>query len=193
MGRPLESTMKRWSRVLAVGLGLAVAGSAAAYHDDAEYDLARVVSVDPIIEYVEEPVARDVCWNERVDHYEPRYVRGGGYRDPSAGTLLGAIIGGALGNQVGSGDGRRAATIAGALIGGSIGHREASRPRYYDAGGRYHTGYERRCDVRTEYRREERVVGYDVSYEYNGRVYRTRTDYHPGDTIRVAVRVDAVP
>jgi outer membrane lipoprotein SlyB len=38
------------------------------------------------------------------------------------GTLLGAIVGGALGNQVGKGDGRKAATIAGAVIGGAIGH-----------------------------------------------------------------------
>lgn len=38
------------------------------------------------------------------------------------GTVLGAIIGGALGNQVGKGDGRKAATIAGAVIGGAVGH-----------------------------------------------------------------------
>lgn len=39
------------------------------------------------------------------------------------GTVLGAIVGGALGNQVGKGDGRKAATIAGALAGGAIGHQ----------------------------------------------------------------------
>ena len=38
------------------------------------------------------------------------------------GTVLGAIVGGALGNQVGKGDGRKAATIAGALAGGAVGH-----------------------------------------------------------------------
>lgn len=38
------------------------------------------------------------------------------------GTVLGAVIGGALGNQVGKGDGRAAATIAGAVIGGAVGH-----------------------------------------------------------------------
>lgn len=38
------------------------------------------------------------------------------------GTVLGAVIGGALGNQVGKGDGRTAATIAGAVIGGAVGH-----------------------------------------------------------------------
>ena len=35
------------------------------------------------------------------------------------------------------------------------------------------------------------VAGYDVTYEYANRTYRTRTDYHPGDRIRV--RVDVQP
>jgi len=38
------------------------------------------------------------------------------------GTVLGAIVGGALGNQVGKGDGRKAATIVGAVAGGAVGH-----------------------------------------------------------------------
>lgn len=33
--------------------------------------------------------------------------------------------------------------------------------------------------------------GYNVTYEYAGRRYQTRTDYHPGDRIRV--RVDVRP
>ena len=108
-------------------------------------------------------------------------------------TVLGALIGGALGNTVGHGDGRKAATIAGAVIGGAIAHDASHRGRYRDAGGRYVQDYEERCDTRTEYRQQERVVGYDVAYDYNGRVYRTRTDHHPGDTIRVAVQVSAIP
>jgi outer membrane lipoprotein SlyB len=39
-----------------------------------------------------------------------------------AGTAIGAIAGGLLGNTVGHGDGRKAATVAGALAGGAIGH-----------------------------------------------------------------------
>jgi uncharacterized protein YcfJ len=191
--------MIRLAQVLGLGLGLAVAGSAAAWHDDnygPEYDTARVVSVDPILDRYDEPVSREVCWNEPVEYYEPRYAyRNGRQRDNTAGTVLGAIIGGALGNQVGRGDGRRAATIAGAVIGGAIGHSESRRrgSGYYETGGSYRRGSERRCDVQTDYRSNERVVGYDVGYEYNGRVYHTRTDYHPGNTIRVQVQVDAVP
>ena len=177
-------------------LSLALASTGAlAWNDSApEYDQARVVSVDPIIESVDEPVSRDVCWQEPVERYEPRYRHEPRSRDDRTGaTVLGAIIGGALGNTVGRGDGRRAATIAGAVIGGAIAHDASHRGRYRDAGGRYVRGVEERCEARTEYRPQERVVGYDVAYDYHGRIYRTRTDHHPGDTIRVAVQVSAVP
>ncbi|MCP5475211.1 MAG: glycine zipper 2TM domain-containing protein [Lysobacterales bacterium] len=62
---------------------------------------------------------------ERV--YGEREATGGG-------AVLGAIIGGALGNQVGKGDGRKAATIAGAVAGGVIGNQvekdSRSAPRF---------------------------------------------------------------
>ena len=41
------------------------------------------------------------------------------------------------------------------------------------------------------YVNDGRVTGYDVTYEYAGRQFVTRTDYHPGDRIRV--RVDVRP
>ena len=75
---------------------------------------------------------RSACNNcgtiERIERvYGERETTGGG-------AVLGAIIGGALGNQVGKGDGRKAATVAGAVIGGAIGNAAAkdqrSRPRY---------------------------------------------------------------
>lgn len=75
---------------------------------------------------------RSACNNcgtiERIERvYGERETTGGG-------AVLGAIIGGALGNQVGKGDGRKAATVAGAVIGGAIGNAaekdQRSRPRY---------------------------------------------------------------
>lgn len=60
-----------------------------------------------------------------------------------AGTVVGAIAGGVIGNQFGGGSGRVAATIAGAVIGGIAGHeigrsldardRELARQAEYDA------------------------------------------------------------
>ena len=59
------------------------------------------------------------CWREPVASrsYTPE--------------ITGAIVGGAIGNQFGSGSGRDIATVAGAALGGSIGH---------DYKNRYHGG-----------------------------------------------------
>lgn len=161
------------------------------YDDGAQFDWARVVSVDPIVERYEQAVPRQQCWNEPVEYYEPRYAyQPNPYR--AGPTLLGALIGGALGNTVGNGDGRKAATIAGAVIGGAVGYNHPGG-RYYDAGGRRVQTSRQRCETRTEYQSDDRVVGYNVAYEYNGRTYRTQTDHHPGDRIRVAVQVAAAP
>lgn len=43
------------------------------------------------------------------------------------GTVVGALIGGVLGNQVGKGNGRTAATVAGAAAGGAVGHEVGKR------------------------------------------------------------------
>ncbi len=39
------------------------------------------------------------------------------------GAIIGAVAGGVLGNQVGKGDGRKAATVAGAVAGGVVGNQ----------------------------------------------------------------------
>lgn len=46
-------------------------------------------------------------------------------RDPNrvAGTAIGAVVGGLLGNQVGSGNGKKVATVGGAVAGGAIGRK----------------------------------------------------------------------
>jgi len=110
--------------------------------------------------------------------------------------ILGGLIGAAVGNQFGRGDGRRAATVAGALIGSAIGHdaangrsnRYSGDSRYYGEGRPYSV---ERCDVRYDESWEERIEGYRVTYEYNGRQFTTRLPYDPGR--RVRVRVDVRP
>lgn len=42
-------------------------------------------------------------------------------------TLLGAVVGGVIGNQFGDGHGREVATAVGAIAGGSIAHKNANR------------------------------------------------------------------
>jgi len=194
--------------VLVAVLALA-AGTASAQYYDSRYDsgfrggngprwdVARVVNVDPILA-PGEPSYRQQCWQEPVRYVsrergygERRYGSGVG---PATNTVLGGIVGAAIGRQFGDGDGRRAATVAGALIGGAIAN-DRSRARYDDGYGRTYeretVRYEQRCQTVSDGRAEDRVVGYRVAYDYNGHVYTTETPYHPGDSIRV--RVDVVP
>jgi uncharacterized protein YcfJ len=148
------------------------------------YEYARVVDVDPIIHRVRVSTPRRECYTDTV--YED--VRRQGPSTPGA-TILGGIIGAAVGNQIGRGDGRRAATAAGAIIGATVGNTQAERrnPGYTET--RAHDV--ERCDVRYEERYEERIDGYNVTYVYNGRQSTTRLPYDPGDRIRV--RVDVRP
>jgi uncharacterized protein YcfJ len=138
---------------------------------------ADVVRVDPIYTY--ERVARPEreCYDADVTHREDR-------RGNNAGaTVLGAIIGGALGNQVGKGDGRKAATIAGAVAGGAIGNSVGRRDD--DS----YVSSERRCREVDGGYEERRVNGYDVEYRYRGETYMSRLNYDPGERIRVRVSV----
>lgn len=110
------------------------------------------------------------------------------------GAVAGAIIGGVLGNQIGSGDGRRAATAAGVLIGAAIGADQGRRDyRYRDYPvHREVVRHEQVCEWQEDYRVERELVGYDVTYDYNGYIGHTRTREAPGQEIRVRVSVDPV-
>lgn len=188
--------MKRSMMTVAVVAGVVALASASAAQAGSRhqpvpvgpsYEYAEVIRVDPIISVVQRPVQRDQCWREPVTYHEST----GRARNERAPAVLGAIIGGVLGNQFGHGRGRDAATAAGALLGyhavrdGQRGHRNAS---YQEV-----TRYEERCATQTEYFRDERVTGYDVTYRYEGRVYQTVTDFHPGDRLRVEVEVRPAP
>jgi uncharacterized protein YcfJ len=170
-----ESEMKARILIMCAAMsmgGLAVAG-------DAGYELARVVDVEPIREVHRTPVDREVCWEETVRVRERRHSH--------APTVLGAIIGGVIGNQFGSGSGRDAATAAGALLGGAIGH-DASKAHE----GRSYPAIRERCEVERQWRERTVDRGYRVTYEYAGRLHRTTMNHHPGDTIRVRVSVDPI-
>lgn len=140
------------------------------------YSWANVLHVAPV--YAEVRVAQTV---EHCDRYERAGTSGG-----SAGaTMLGALIGGVIGNQVGSGNGRRAATAAGAIAGGAIGHRAGS-------GHGDPAASESRCRLVEEFVLEQQVVGYDVEYRYRDDVFISRLDHHPGDRVKIRVAVSPV-
>ena len=57
----------------------------------------------------------------------------GSDRNATVGTVIGAVVGGALGHQIGKGSGRTAATIGGAVVGGVAGHAIGSHTGNGDA------------------------------------------------------------
>ena len=48
----------------------------------------------------------------------------------------------------------------------------------------------RRCRTVTQYESHKRVAAYKVTYRYNGATYTKRMKFHPGDEVKVRVRVD---
>ena len=174
------------SRILATGALLALAVSQAALADpgnrgrgwDRGRDheaYARVVGVEPVYEQVRYTVPVEDCW---VESRERRYP------DKATAAIVGGAVGALIGNNIGRGDGRRAATLGGAFVGAVLGS-EAARG---NARGPRHEEVQR-CQVRHEERFDERVAGYRVTYVYDGRRGVTRLPYEPGRYIRVAVDV----
>ena len=96
-----------------------------------------------------------------------------------AGTVIGALAGGLLGNQVGGGSGKKVATVAGAAAGGYAGKKVQENMQASDT---YNTT-ETRCTTVTD--TSEKVVGYDVEYRLGDQVGRLRMDYKPGPRIPV--------
>jgi len=149
---------------------------------DRDYDMARVVAVDPIVRRVRVDSPRRECWEEVRTAYPER-----SHAESAGPMILGGIIGGVIGHQVGSGRGRDIATAAGTLIGASIGHDTAARRSSRSGAPEEYTV--ERCETRRVSAYEERVEGYHVTYEYLGREYSTELPYDPGDRIRVRVAV----
>ena len=88
-----------------------------------------------------------------------------------AGTAIGAIVGGLLGNQIGGGSGRTAATVLGAVGGGLAGNRIAQNTA---PGGNYATsGPVYRVEVQTD---QGIMRTYDVS---------ATGDLRIGDRVRI--------
>ena len=114
---------------------------------------------------------RQECWTESVSS---------GSGDRTAGAIIGGIAGGLLGHQIGSGSGNTAATIAGTIGGAAVGNEIARRNERGEQ-------VVERCRQVGGY--EERIVGYDVAYRFEGREFTARLPYDPGRSMPVNVTV----
>jgi uncharacterized protein YcfJ len=88
------------------------------------------------------------------------------------GAAVGALAGGAIGSQFGSGSGHVAGAILGAIGGALTGNAIEAQNRAAMGAG---------CGVQYQ----NQLAGYDVSYEWGGRQYRTQMAADPGQWIRV--------
>lgn len=188
--------MKIFVSSLMLGLGLMTALDASAQSYPREdssavtYGYARVIDVQPVYDKVPASQPAEVCWEEPVSYASeppPRY-----YRRNETQEIVGGIIGGLIGNQFGHGDGRAAATFAGVALGSAVARDDRRNRGYYREDQSYvQTRMERRCEVRENYQQEERLMGYEVSYDYQGAIGHTFTEHDPGEQIRVRVAVEA--
>ena len=156
----------------------------------------------------QEPYAGGYAQNGGYYGPDGRYYGGGDYygdtqrnRGTEGGRtmagVLGTVIGAVVGSQVGGGSARYATAAIGSAVGGVAGRQVYDNAHRNDGPGSVTV-----CDPvdarqpypGASYPGSYPASGrglYDVTYEYNGRTYTTRTAYDPGSRIRV--RVDVRP
>jgi uncharacterized protein YcfJ len=150
------------------------------------YEEAAVLASTPIYREVEISSPQEECWEEEVVRQDLRR-----YERSSTPGLLGMIIGGALGNAVGNNSSsRKVGAVVGAVLGGSVARDITRANDARNAPVRVVT--EERCRTVYNTRREEKLVGYDVRYSYNGAQHTVRMPEDPGATVRVRVDVEPV-
>jgi uncharacterized protein YcfJ len=127
----------------------------------------RVISSQPVIQQVAVP--RQVCSNQQV------VVEG---QKSGAGGLMGAIAGGAIGSNVGSGSGRALASMIGFIGGAAMGDRIEGAPS-----AQMQTV--QNCTTQTFY--ENRTTAYNVVYEFGGKQYNVQLPNDPGQFVQLQV------
>lgn len=110
------------------------------------------------------------CW---VEHQQ---VVDSGRNSNAGGAVVGALLGGVLGHQVGGGRGRDVATVGGALAGAVIGSNVNTQQ-----GDEGYGRDVRRCETVPNQTPES----WDVTYEFRGYQHRIQTRYAPGASILV--------
>ncbi len=108
--------------------------------------------------------------------------------DSATPVIVSTIIGGAIGNAVGHNkSNKRVGAVLGAVLGNSVGRDIA---RQNSNGGKVEVV--ERCDTVYVAHDEERLIGYDVTYDYQGQRYTVRANKDPGQSLQLRVNVQPV-
>ena len=156
-------------RVLASGLAVGIACclpiSASAQNsviqDTTEF--AKVLNYSPI---PGPQIPRQVCTQVTVSP--------GSEHNPGA-AVAGGIVGAVVGSRFGGGHGKDAATVAGAIGGTLIGDQAGSAPTV-----------QQQCSTVYE---QGPPSGYQVTYDYKGKLLTTTTRTPPGEYLRIHNRI----
>lgn len=162
------------NRLVLTFLSTLVMTSVASAQSEQQIVSSKVLNRTPIMESVQIETPKRVCRQEQVVTQNAKSYT------PS---IFGGIVGAAAGNQFGRGKGKDLATVAGGVLGASVGRDIQNK------NAESHTALIERCHDETEFRYEERISGWRVTYEYNGQTYVTRTDRDPGETLQLRVNV----
>ena len=155
------------------GVAVTALGSVAGYsYLDKKPEYAEVVASKAVYQSYTEPTEQ--CTDELVQ--QKKAVQD---QNQIAGTVLGAVVGGVLGHQVGGGSGKKIATVAGAAAGGYAGKQVQNDMQNKDI----ETTTRRVC--KTVQKKQQKVVGYDVTYLLDGKVLKTRLDHEPAERLPV--------
>ena len=153
--------MKRYAITLLLALPLAAGAQSNVIQDTVEF--AKVLSYTPI----QGPqVARQVC--------SPVTVSQGSAHSPG-GAVAGGLIGALVGSRFGGGHGKDAATVVGAIGGTIAGDQIGSGPTTQE-----------QCNTVYE---QGPPAGYQVTYDYKGKLQTTILRYPPGESLRIHNRV----
>lgn len=150
--------------------------------------MAEVVAVVPVSKEISVPTSSRECDSVPVTYTD--YVAPEKPASTPTNVIVGALIGGVIGNQVVNGSKRDAATAVGAGAGGYLGYRRAKSKNQPQAVQR--TRYEQRCRTVKGSRSETEQDGYDVTYRYQGQVYTTRMQNPPPARFPVTLTVAPV-
>ncbi|MBX2809318.1 MAG: glycine zipper 2TM domain-containing protein, partial [Cellvibrionaceae bacterium] len=172
--------------VASLTVSLIISHSTHADHKPSYYEtptehihFAKVLDVQPVYRTVSYSEPHTQC------HYEKRVVRSRGSNTP---IILGTLIGGAIGNELGAKEiNKKVGTVAGAILGGSIAQ---------DISHNNHRGRqvktEKVCSTNHQVRYKDEISGYKVTYKYRGERLQTLMDHRPGERIKLAVSVRPV-
>lgn len=145
-----------------------------------ENNYATITSVNPMYKNNYVTQYDKECYNVEVPIYRERVVQGSG-----ADALIGGIIGAAVGNQFGNGNGKDVMTGLGAIFGAN----QASNRRVQEV-----TGYriQEQCDNVAVRVNEPTIYSYTIRYEYNGSSYTQETTkrYVLGQKVRIQMSLN---